>query len=395
MANYEFLANREILRGIENNFYHYVNFQKLTMWSRTLEDFLKIQWNRNENNYKNIQKLENFFPFQNWRNSQKEFINIKYKDFPLEWVKQKIKREKKFSIPSDVIEKAQTFSGILKENEITTHLQQLPNYSFILRYKIKLTAPYFSRDEEEFSIIPNPILKDTAFKVPMVRGSSWKGVLRHSGLEIIKESNPADIVKKIKSLLRIFGSGNDTFRAIFKERREEEIRKKIKLFLAFEIGINPTQEAEEGFKNYLENEWRRVNPHLSLAGKNAQKGRAIFYPTFFDKLSFEILNPHDRRTRAGTIPINYEVVPKGTEGVLQIIYIPFDGILKPTEELEKEVRRDLEFLQKCVEKTAQTGIGAKSKMWGRFEIVGKIERVKKNNEILNNDQFLRVEGGTR
>ena len=298
-------------------------------------------------------------------------------------------------ILGDVKTQVQTFSGILKENEVEDYLKKLPNYSFILHYKIKLTAPYFSRDEEEFSIIPNPILKDTAFKVPMVRGSSWKGALRHRGLEIIKESDPADIVKKIKSLLRIFGSGNDTFRAIFKERREEEIRKKIKLFLAFEIGINPTQEVEEGFKNYLENEWRRVNPHLSLAGKNAQKGRAIFYPTFFDKLSFEILNPHDRRTRAGTIPINYEVVPEGTEGVLQIVYIPFDGILKPTEELEKEVRQDLEFLQMCVEKTAQTGIGAKSKMWGRFEIVGKIERVKKSNEILNSDQFLRVEGGTR
>jgi CRISPR-associated protein Cmr2 len=352
MANYEFLAENINVR--EDNFY-YLPIVKM--------------------------KLEN---------RGREVNNVK-----------EIVKEKQFTSPflQEHKNKAQTFSGILKENEMEDYLRKLPNYSFILHYKIKLTTPYFSRDEEVFSIVSNPILKDTAFKVPMIRGSSWKGALRHSGLEIIKECNDLEGVKSyLKSLLRIFGSGNDTFRAIFSgnfERGGNEILRKVKLFLALEVGINPKEEITTAFYNYLKREWRRANPHLFISGKEAQKGRAIFYPTFFDKLSFEILNPHDRRTRAGTIPINYEVVPKGTGGVLQIVYIPFDGILKPVRELEEEVRQDLEFLQMCVEKTAQTGIGAKSKMWGRFEVVEKIERVKKNNEILNSDQFLRVEGGTR
>jgi CRISPR-associated protein Cmr2 len=46
------------------------------------------------------------------------------------------------------------------------------------------------------------------------------------------------------------------------------------------------------------------------------KGRGIFYPTYFYKLSLDVINPHDRRKRAGTQPIYYEVVTEGAEGLL-------------------------------------------------------------------------------
>ena len=102
------------------------------------------------------------------------------------------------------------------------------------------------------------------------------------------------------------------------------------------------------------------------------RGRAIFYPAYFDRLSLEIINPHDRRKRAGINPIHYEVVPEGTDGILQIVYLPYDGILKSAEELKEEVEFDLKNLCKAVEKLANTGIGAKTKLgWERFSLEAK------------------------
>jgi CRISPR-associated protein Cmr2 len=110
------------------------------------------------------------------------------------------------------------------------------------------------------------------------------------------------------------------------------------------------------------------------------KGRAIFYPTYFDTLSLEVINPHDRKKRAGKYPIYYEVVPKETEGIFQLFYIPFDGILKPEDELKREVEEDLINLCEAIEKLRERGIGAKTKLgWGSFKIHDK--KVCINGEI--------------
>lgn len=55
------------------------------------------------------------------------------------------------------------------------------------------------------------------------------------------------------------------------------------------------------------------------------RGALAFYPTWFDKVRFEVINPHSRKTRAGTQPILYEVVPANTEGVLRLLYAPLPG----------------------------------------------------------------------
>ncbi|MCX8071765.1 MAG: RAMP superfamily CRISPR-associated protein [Candidatus Binatia bacterium] len=38
-------------------------------------------------------------------------------------------------------------------------------------------------------------------------------------------------------------------------------------------------------------------------------GALVFHPTWFDKIDFEVINPHDRSHRTGRQPIYYEVVP--------------------------------------------------------------------------------------
>jgi CRISPR-associated protein Cmr2 len=60
-------------------------------------------------------------------------------------------------------------------------------------------------------------------------------------------------------------------------------------------------------------------------GEEFSRGALIFYPTWFSKVDFEVINPHKRKTRAGTQPIYYEVVPAGTKGSLRLLYASLPG----------------------------------------------------------------------
>jgi len=148
--------------------------------------------------------------------------------------------------------------------EITT----LPTYSFFLQFKFTLKKSFYSHDDEDFYIIDNPVTKEHIFKIPMMRPSSWKGNLRST---IIKVNNIMTENCNNPLIERLFGCTGE----------KENIPK---------------------------------------------KGRLIFYPTYFDNIGIEVINPHDRKTKAGTKPILYEVVPKGSSGVFSLLYIPFDRI---------------------------------------------------------------------
>ncbi|MDI6851796.1 MAG: RAMP superfamily CRISPR-associated protein [bacterium] len=329
------------------------------------------------------------------------------KDFPLAFLKEKIltSDSKTFSINNEKLKQIHQISGIITDsNHIKNLLENLPNYSFALWVKFKLIAPYFSKDDDEFYIIQNPVLKEKVFKVPMVRGSSWKGALAGAFKKLLNEEN--DISKRngiIESYLRIFGAGSENIKVIEEYLREksknsEEFKSKILEFMLFELGIKVSRDDIDIINN--ENDENKLiellNNKISQKIKRSQsnipiefqthKGRAIFYPTYFDKLSLEIINPHDRRKRAGTNPIHYEVVPKNTEGILQILYIPFDGIMKNDEELKSEAKCDLENLCKAIEKLSDEGIGAKTKLgWGRFE-------VDQNNRIYCFNETVEIKG---
>jgi CRISPR-associated protein Cmr2 len=228
--------------------------------------------------------------------------------------------------------------------------------SFGIEVKIKLTSPYYSSDDDDFYIINNPCLKESVFKLPMVRGSGWKGSLLKAGIEIFKDEKNHQY---LGSIFRIFGVGNSEYRELF-EKNNKVIKNKIMLFLAMEMGVNFEEDIATQLQKYFK--------------IKAIKGRAIFYPTYFEKLSLELINPHNRKTKAGTNPIHYEVVPKESKAELKIVYIPFDGINQENDDIKKEAKQDLEFLAKCIKKVSQNGIGAKTKLgWGRFEMDGKID----------------------
>ncbi len=145
------------------------------------------------------------------------------------------------------------------------YIASLPKHSFAIQYKFRLATPYLSKDDNDLYIIESPVKKDRVFKVPMVSPSTWKGQLRWT-------------VRKIRGYTDNFVNDNPQIIRLFGNERETE---------------------------------------------DSKCGRLVFYPTFFDKIGVEVINPHDRKTKAGTNPIYIEVVPSNANGTFTLLYIPF------------------------------------------------------------------------
>lgn len=203
-------------------------------------------------------------------------------------------------------------------------LKNLPKHAYLIEIDFKLKKPYISRDDEDFYIIDNPIVKDKVFKVPMVRPSTWKGALRFASEGI----NFEDKDKKDEIIERLFG--ND--------------------------------------KNDNENQ---------------KRGRLTFYPTFFDRISLEVITPLDRETKTPSLgPIYFETVPENAEGELRILYYPYDLIaVGEFGKIEKEVEEDFEFLGEGLRKMFYE-VGFSAKKTSGFG-VAEINEVKiiPNNEL--------------
>jgi CRISPR-associated protein Cmr2 len=326
------------------------------------------------------------FPFATDSDKRnKKLKNLKNTEFALEWFKQrKVKiNNKVYAIPN---EEVIGYSGILREDSLKTKVEKLIPFSFILHAKIRLKSPYFSHDDDEFYVIQNPILKEKVFKVPMNRGSGWKGAIAKAGKELVLED-----LKKFNSYARIFGIGSSDYRNLIDAlSKDKNIKNKLISFALFELGLKLNKEDIDQInkepKTFLEKLSSNLTPkntrNKDISYLQPHKGRTIFYPTYFDKLSLEVINPHSRKTRAGTNPIYYEIVPKCTKGILQIVYIPYDGILLSDEKLKEQVKEDIKYLTECINKTAGLGIGAKTELgWGQFEFEKKEYSI--NGEIGN------------
>jgi len=206
---------------------------------------------------------------------------------------------------------------------------KLPEGSFLLDLQFTLARPYLSKDDEPLYPYDAPVVKDPAFKVPLVRPSSWKGALRNSAARMVPGMaeflaalrTPPDPPERV--LQRLFGHEKGT---------EQKAR---------EQGHEP--------------------------GDLFCRGRLVFFPTFFDRLTVEFINPHDRATKAGTNPIPLEAVPAGAKGRFTLLYTPFGGY--PRADLERglvpdpvaEMRVDLAVtVQSVARLLLRDGFGAKT-----------------------------------
>jgi CRISPR-associated protein Cmr2 len=186
-----------------------------------------------------------------------------------------------------------------------------------LEVSFELLTPWYSKDDRVFHVMDNPVRKDRVFGVPYMAASSWKGLLRwacrmQAGLREHLRENDGKIEgwRDPDWILHLFGN----------EKGEEE---------------------------------------------DFHRGALVFYPTWFDKIGFEVINPHSRERRAGTQPIYYEVVPPGTKGKFYILYAPWPGI-KPEAKPGEVIPKLLEAIEKLL---ATYGISAKRTVgWGTAKI---------------------------
>lgn len=188
------------------------------------------------------------------------------------------------------------------------NIDRLPPYSFLLQLGFTLAKPYISRDDKAVYLCDNPIKKDRVFGLPLIEGSSWKGNMRWTARKRIEMDiglTHDEKERKKKKLVSLFGN----------EKGDEE---------------------------------------------NFRKGRLHFYPTFFDKIRLEVMNPQDRATRSGKDPILIETVPANSDGVFSILYLPFDLLGLDTCETVKEFYDDLKFVTNVIKEMMLTyGFSAK------------------------------------
>lgn len=138
-----------------------------------------------------------------------------------------------------------------------------------------LQTPWYSRDDRPFHVL-NPVRKDRVFGVPFRSAASWKGLLRWSFGMTTRLIGPAPL-------------------------KDEKERQRAQAEILYLFGN------EKG------------------ASDDFQRGALAFYPTWFGKIGFEVINPHSRKTRAGTQPIYYEVVPPSVKATLKLLYAPLPG----------------------------------------------------------------------
>ena len=101
---------------------------------------------------------------------------------------------------------------------------------------------------------------------------------------------------------------------------------------------------------------------LRLFGKagdeaEGQRGRLRFYPTFFDAIGLEVINPHGRKTGAGTHPIYFECVPAGAVGKFTLLYAPLDWVGALRDEVVGDLRAAAEGVRAMF---TEYGLGAKT-----------------------------------
>jgi len=254
-------------------------------------------------------------------------------------------------------------------------------YIKILSFKFTLSSNFYTASENKFYTIDNPIAKERVTGLPIYKGSSLKGALRHAAVDVLEDkmmdeyfSEYTDLsedeileretkgkdrffFKERSQLVRIFGNERDTTWFTFKT-------------LLATGGIRDVSKIKDilskittAFTNYLK-KYKIVN------SEGVCRGRLIFEDLYFKKVSLDVITPLDRKKRTPTRgPHYYEVVPQTetTEG--KIIWFPFDLIAEGKfDEIESEWEKDRKIIKKAFDKLQKKGIGAKTKDgWGNFK----------------------------
>ena len=207
-------------------------------------------------------------------------------------------------------------------------LSLFPPGAWAVQINFTLRKPYISRDDVDFYILDNPVKKEHVFKIPYVAPSQWKGALRAAMVrELVSEwqgqgvHDPEVFANRRFQMALLFGD----------EKGEEPAAIKGLAKYLDEIGGH---EAAEKFRE-------KIRKHFAISEDKPLphfQGSLYFYPTFFDRIGLEVINPHDRKTGAGKQPIYYECVPAGTRGTFTLLYVPLNASVGEDENHKKVLK---------------------------------------------------------
>jgi len=201
---------------------------------------------------------------------------------------QAVVRKQKRDVLGDEIEQWNMTDFVQACEEPEPELAILPVGSWFLHFSFTLAKPYISRDDKANHLIDNPVTKDRVLGLPLIGPSSWKGNLRSA----------------------------------------------LRLFKGWEADDQPEMIGLFGNPKGTESDFRA--------------GRLEFYPTFFYRIGLEIINPHDRARKVGKNPLLIECVPAGATGTFSLLYVPFDLIGQPVDEIGKVAKADLQLVAEAV-----------------------------------------------
>lgn len=202
-------------------------------------------------------------------------------------------------------------------------ISYLPMGSWAIEIPLTLKKPFISRDDIPLYIIENPVRKDKVFNIPFTSAMAWKGNLRWTMMKLFLEPVKDD------------------------PEKFANIRFRHTLLFGTEKGI---EESPKGWADYLDklssgaNEKYRekLKEFFAIDEVPSLEGMLYFYPTFWDRIDMEVINPHKRETKTGKNPIYYEVVPKGAKGVFRLLYVPVHYIGRfESADLFNQVKSDL------------------------------------------------------
>lgn len=232
----------------------------------------------------------------------------------------------------------------------TSVLDWLPPSSFMLQVPFKLQKPYLSKDERDFYLMDNPLRREKIFKTPMVAAASWKGVLR------------AAMVQQLVHWWESLEPAAKELRA----NRKGFVARRCQLARLFgtELGIREEKQYLDKLGLSCMDKWFRRYVKAFMSPDYSFVGRLYFYPTFFQEVGLEVINPHHRATgiplpRRGPIPL--ECVPTTAKGDLTILYVPFGPAGRDEKKNRELTAYDLQALAEGVRgMLGLYGFGAKT-----------------------------------
>ncbi|RJP72906.1 MAG: CRISPR-associated protein [Candidatus Abyssobacteria bacterium SURF_17] len=205
----------------------------------------------------------------------------------------------------------------------TPPFDRLPPHSFFIQIGFVLEKPYISRDDDRFYYYENSIKREKVFKIPMVAATSWKGNLRWTATKLLTEEMEEGKVTPMQ-----FAEWRLQLRLLFGPEKGDEgpEAKDLARYLKEAGGA----QAHDCYKKLCIDHFATLGVN-SLDESPHHKGHLYFYPTHFNGIALEVINPRQRKTRTGTLPIYFECVPAGAKGSFSLLYAPIGLIgLEPT-----------------------------------------------------------------